>query len=507
VALTESQINAIKHPIKWFLEPTPPGGLNPDGSIPRNELTSLSLGIMGQNHLYNMAGTERFFNFLTNVLHIDPGIAGTMGGAITTFDAINDPIAGSLIDRHRFKNGQKLVPWIKTAPIIAVLALLLFVNWGFESQSAKILYSIIVYVLWDCLYSFQDAAQWGLTAIISPDSRQRARATQWADIGAFLGGLLPGLLLGVLSGDGKGNFLMGMSQAQIYFAAAALFCLSGGAQMLLATRVKERVPAPPPQEDFFKNISVLRHNYVLIAFVICDVLNVLTPRISDLYMYQQQTYTVFGKEITAAWLVIILSTFTGLPGTAAKFFTTKLSDKVGGMKNILIISRIVSIATRVVAYFIGINSFPAFVIMYSLQIIDFLPNGMWGIAMRTMIADSVDYVEWKTGQRTEGITMSMYNFKSKITGAIDRFMLGRSLKWLEYDSHKIDAGQKQNDHFNKFAWPVYKLGPVIGLVLSLIPLFWLKYPDELKQRVTADLAERRAARALEEQEESMADNE
>jgi hypothetical protein len=54
----------------------------------------------------------------------------------------------------------------------------------------------------------------------------------------------------------------------------------------------------------------------------------------------------------------------------------------------------------------------------------------------------------------------------------------------------------QNAHYQKWIWPVYKLGPVIGLVMSLIPLFVLKYPDSLKARVEADLAERRKARAL-----------
>ncbi|MDR3344174.1 MAG: MFS transporter [Oscillospiraceae bacterium] len=496
MALTESQRNAIRHPVKWFLDPEPRQEGFEGEAIPRKELTALTVGLIGQNNHYNLPGTNWFFHFCTNVLKISPSTVGFMSGSITVFDACNDPVAGALIDAHRFKNGKKLTPWIRyTSPFIAVLAFLLFCNWSFESTGAKVGYCVTIYVLWDCLYSFQDASLWGLTAMISPNSGQRARAVQWADIGAFIGGLLPGLLLGVLSGDRP----FGMSQQQIYLIFAGVLCLGGGFLSMTATAVKERVPAPPSHDvELIKNIGVIKHNYILLLFIASEMLNVLCPRVEDIYMFQQLEYPVFGKMMSAGSLVLILSIVTGLPGTAMKPFATKIADRIGGMKRIMIIGRLADLVVKLIAYFIGIKTLPALIAVYALQIIAFLPNGIYGIAMRTMIADSVDYVEWKTGERTEGITMSMRNFTSKITGAISRFMQGITLTFLQYNADNVDLKIPQNAHFTKWAWPMRQLGGVFGLCLSLIPLLLLKYPDSLKEKVERELAERRALKAAEE---------
>ncbi|MDR0884259.1 MAG: MFS transporter [Oscillospiraceae bacterium] len=506
MALSESQRAAIRHPIQWFLNPEP----HEEGAIPRRELSFLSLGIMGQNELYNMPGTNWFFHFCTDVLKIDEKKVGFMTGAVTLFDALNDPIAGAIIDRHRFKDGRKLTPWIRyTMPFIAVLAFLLFVNWGFASETSRIVYCVGIYLLWDGLYSFQDASQWGLVAMISPKSSERARATQWADIGAFLGGLIPGLLLPMLGGGGA----FGLSRQTIYIVFAAFLCLGGGFQGLFATKVTERIDAPVSEASFFKRIGILRHNYILILFLVSELLNSVAPNIQDIYMFQQMQYTVFGKVWQAATLVTIFTAVTGLPGSAAKFFTTKIADRVGGMKNIMIIGRVADIACNLLAFAIGINTFPRFVLVYLLKIFSFLPNGMYGIAMRSMITDSVDYVEWKTGERTEGITMSMRNLMSKATGALSRTMQGLSLSFLDYNAHLVDAGIPQGAKFQQWSYPIYKLGPTLGLLLSLLPLLALKYPDSLKAQVESDLAERRGARRSAEEsvilspEETMAQHE
>ena len=469
----------------------PDGGnaVKQPGEIPRKELFHYAVGLAGQNLVYNMAGTNWFFHFCTNVLKLPAKTVGTMSGAITVYDACNDPIAGAIIDRHSFKNGKKLTPWLAyTSPFIAVLAFLLFINWGFQSQAAMIAYCVVIYLLWDSLYSFQDTALWGLTAMISPHSRQRARATQWADAGATAGSLLPGLLLGMLSGDGA----FGMSQQQIYLLFAAVLCLGGGMLAGISAKVKERVPVVPQQESFFKSIGVLRHNHVMLLFLLSDIFLSLTPKIEDIYLYQQMEYTVFGKVMGAGALVLIIGAVTGVPGTLIKLVAVKVADRMGGMKRVMIIGRVADILVRVLTFFIGIDTFPKLVIVLTLQSVAYLPSSLFNIASRSMLADSVDYVEWKTNLRTEGITMSMRNFQSKFCSAIGRFMQGQTLHFLQYNSILVEKNLPQNMHFQKWVWPAHRLGPVFGSVLSLIPLLLLKFPDSLRAQVESDMAERRA---------------
>jgi len=500
--MTEQQRSALRHPFRWLLNTEPE---QPD-EIPRKELTCYTLGLTGQNQLYGMAGGNWFFHFCTNVLKLSPLTVGKMTGATTVFDALNDPVAGAIIDNYRFKDGRKLLPWIKyTSPFIAVLAFMLFINWNVPSTGLMVLYCTVVYVMWDILYSFQDAALWGMTAAISNNSAQRARATQWADIGTLLGGLLPGLLLPMLGGGGA----FGLNQQQVYLLFATFMCLGGGFLTMASLGTKERARAlsaeiwsaeknageskAPKEQSFFKSISVLRHNYVLLLFLASELLKKCSPRVTDVYIFQQLTYQIGGKIVSAAVLVPILVVITGLPGTAMKFFATKIADRVGGMKRVLLIGCVTEIVIRLLQFAIGIKTLPAFIFMYSLQTLHELPNGIYNIAMRSMISDSVEYVEWKTGKRTEGVTMSVRNLMSKMSGAIESYIQGLCLHFLQFNAANVELGLPQNAHFQKWIWPMYRLGPVLGLVFALIPILLLRYPDSLKRQVESEMAERRKA--------------
>ena len=501
MAFTEQQRNALFHPIRWFFNPEPE---EPDG-IPRKELSLYALGFMGQSHVTSMAGGNWFFHFCTNVLKISPGTVGKMTGLTMAFDALNDPMAGALIDTHRFKDGRKLLPWIKyMAPLTAVVSFLLFINWNFRAMGTTIFYATAIYVTWDVLFSFQDTAMWGMTATISPLSSQRARAIQWADNGGFLGSLLPGLILPMLSGNGA----FGLTQRQVYFMFSLVLCLGGGFQALLALNAKERVRSLPTEPGsmepgskelgsreknaLFRNIGALRHNHILLLFLASELLRACCPIVTDPYIFQQLTYRIGGKTISAGVLVTLFAMISGLPGTAMKFIATKIADRVGGMKRILIIALIAEAATRVLRSFIGIGTIPRLALVYLLDSISYLPNSIFGIAQRSMISDSVDYVEWKTGQRTEGLTMSVRNLTGKMNSAIKRYAQGLTLVFLQFDADRVEQNQQQNAHFQKWVWPMFMLGPALGLLFALIPLLLLKYPDTLKMRVETEMAQRRA---------------
>jgi len=495
MALNEQQRQAIRHPFRWLFSSETE---NPD-EIPRKELSFFALGLMGQNEVYNMAGTNAWFHFCTNVLKLKPTTVGKMTGAVTIFDALNDPVAGALIDRFRFKDGQKLLPWIKyTSPFVGILAFFLFINWNIATPAQTVIYCTVVYLLWDIIYSFQDIALWGITATISPNSGQRARATQWADIGAFLSILMTGTLTPMLSGDGA----FGFTQQQIYFAFSLVLCLGGGFQSMFAVLTTERVRSLPEEvvtadgrkkkKSIFSGISVLRHNHVLLLFLLSEMLRNCTPYVNEMYIFQQMSFPFMGKDIPAPLLLTIMGALTGIPGSAMKFFATKIADRVGGMKRVLMIGCITGIITKVLQFTVGIKTLPMFLLMLSLEVINQLPQSIYMIAQRTMISDSVEYVEWKTGQRTEGITMSIRNLTSKAASAVQRYVQGLCLNFLQFNAHNVDMKLPQNAHFHQWVWPVYKLGSALGVLFALLPLLLIRYPDSLKQKVETEMAERRA---------------
>ena len=81
-----------------------------------------------QNVTYGLV-SQWIFYYCTDVILITPLVVGTIMGITRIWDAINDPLMGVLIDRRRFKNGEKLRPYLLFTPIIiGLLTLLMFLS-------------------------------------------------------------------------------------------------------------------------------------------------------------------------------------------------------------------------------------------------------------------------------------------------------------------------------------------------------------------------------------------
>ena len=203
--------------------------------VPNGELFSYSVGLAGQNISYGyISGWIKYF--CTNLLHIAPKKVGTIFFISYFWDALNDPVIGALTDRFRFKNGEKLRPYLAiTPPIIGALAALMFMNVSFD-ETGKIFYILVIYFVWDFFYSFQDVALWGMVATSSPLSQERARVAQWVSIGAGAGGAIAGvfqMLRSILNS-------FGLADMQVFMICALLFGLGGEIISFTAHRIKER---------------------------------------------------------------------------------------------------------------------------------------------------------------------------------------------------------------------------------------------------------------------------
>ena len=175
----------------YEMEDRPKRSLNPlkfffskdaeEGNVPNRELLSYSAALAGQNAAYGIVG-QWIFYFCTNVLHMNPDHVGKVTSVSRIWDALNDPLVGVIIDRRKYKPGQKLHPFLGKLPVvIGLLTALLFVNFGF-GETGSIIAFLLIYLFWDLTYSFQDTALWGTMSLISPHSAERGRVSQWLNI-------------------------------------------------------------------------------------------------------------------------------------------------------------------------------------------------------------------------------------------------------------------------------------------------------------------------------------
>ena len=78
------------------------------GKVPNDRLFAYAAGIAGQNMHYSFINGWLFY-FCNNILKISAEAVGYITSISRLWDSVNDPLIGALIDRHRFKNGEKLV--------------------------------------------------------------------------------------------------------------------------------------------------------------------------------------------------------------------------------------------------------------------------------------------------------------------------------------------------------------------------------------------------------------
>lgn len=465
---------------------------NPNYDVQNKELVTYCLGVAGQNHTYNLVGGwfEYFCNF---VLFIKPIHTGLILGVMRGWDAINDPLAGAIIDGHTFKSGDKLKPYLKIFAIpVGVLAMFLFINFGFQEYAAKIAYVATIYFLWDSFYSFQDTAQWGLVARISRIPERRVKAAYWGRLGGTFGGLIPGLISPVIGLVLDG--IIPISLTQLFIILGVFFGLGGMIISLAQVKVVERAPNKPPDGKLLGGVKLLAKNKIVLLIALGNILNVCIFNLSQMYFFQTLVrLNIGGKIYNGATILLPYGIISGIPGFVAMMFTPFLAKKLGGMQRVLITASAANIVGRILMFFVGYEGW-RIIGMALIQAFISIPSGMVSIATTALWSESVDYTEWKTGKRNEGTVFSMQNFLAKITSSISAVFSGLTLTLLKFEPQKFvdNPNAPLSVEFTKWAWPIHSLGPAIGSLMQIIPLLLLKFPPEERQLMQQELEERRA---------------
>ena len=483
--------DVINNPLAYFFS------REGDEEHPSNrEILSYAVGATGQNMSSGFV-TGRVTYFYEN--HAVPGEAAHFAGKIMTasivWDAINDILVGTYVDRKKHKPYQKMRPYLLyLPPVIGLLSAAMFVT-VLPGDVLRLIWLVACYFCWDLLYSFQETGVWGMLPLSSPHSAARARVTQWVTIGASLGGYLPKafpLAWDLLEKNG-------MDEKTIFVLFAFLFGLGGELVSLRAASFRERIDSPVAEEEsFFKSIAVLRHNPKLLLIGAAKTIHEVYPRINRTYFYQsafRETGAMGGGTAETMY-----ETLSSIPGALSVFFANKLISKFGGMKRALVISQVAIISARFIAYVVGIlpgcryDTVHGYLIMCCIIGISSAFTSFMEIAHRSLINDSIDEVELKTGLRTEGISASAVNFARKITNSLQSLIMNLTLyRFLGYNAAPGDKDyiNHQSEKFYRWQYPIFMLGPVVGEALYVVVILFVKDDRARQDEIERQLAQRR----------------
>ena len=471
--------------------------------IGKSEKRNYLVGLAGQNMVYSLIGASFFTYFMTDIALFPAATVSALLIIMKVWDGINDPIVGSFIDKHSFKSGEKMRPFLRYTPLpVGVFSVLVFLVFSTKESLLwlRVAYFIIMYICWDLSYTVQDVSIWGITAMVTPNPDERDRFVQWArTIGscvfAVFSTLIPMALEIVVNTTGQ-------SWQFITLVFAIIFGLGGAMISKRCDRTHERIKIvkEEQQTSLIESVPLLFKNRILMLVTAANLLGALgfgSNLVTYFFKYEVPTDFLGNGVIGALGLSTIFYVITGLPSFISMIFADKFKKLCGNSYiNVLIVIQIVNIVFRIVAYSIGFEGKKLWIAMLVLGVAT-LPAGASSIAQTSLFCDGIDYMEWKTGKRTEGITFSMQTAFTKISSGITAGLATLALSFLHYNA--IDEAEvyigTQTAAFDNWIWPLVILTPAVASALYIIPLLFVRYGKKEKQKVLDDLQARREGKA------------
>lgn len=374
------------------------------------EKVGYSLGDTASHFIWDMVGFWLMF-FYTDVYGISAAAAGTIMLIARFWDMAIDPLIGVVSDRTNTRWG-KFRPYILFGAIpYAILSILAFTTPNF-GEFGKIIYAGLTYILLMTAYAAVNLPYSALGAVMTSDSYERSGLNTYRFIAGFAGQfVVTGLALTIAEFFGKGDKAQGFQYTLGLFALLSLIFF-----FITFKTTKERVHPPKAQqnslkEDFknlFKNKAwVILAVVGIVSFIMFAMQNAAIAYYFKYYIGRESNVQLFNVVGTLALIV-------ALP------FSKPLAKRFGN-RNVFIASSLISGLFFILIYLPGTSNLVTIYIFNVLAKMAYAPAVplLW-----TMIADSADYGEWKSGRRSTGLYFSAAVFAQKAGWGIGAAIAG-----------------------------------------------------------------------------------
>ena len=450
---------------------------------------SYAAGDFGCNMSFALKGTLTIY--WTQFMGVNQmGMAGLLL-LVQIWDAINDPVIGSMVDadrRHYKRN--KFLAYINVGAIgLTVAGACCFLPFPGMPELVKTILFVAGYVIWDAFYTVANVPYGSMMSLITDDPVQRSQLSTFRSAGSMIANLVTGSLLPVLIYDASNNLL----GERVFWIALIM----GGIgllffQFMIRTTVirvdtEVKTGEEMPKFNVVKAMGAFIRNRAAVGASLAGMSGFIG-------MYGAQTavtvmFQSYFKNARISGLVGMLSmfgVFIFIP------FATTITKKIG-KKEGCTIGAVVACLAYVLMFALPITPDGKGMALYVLcQVIAMIGNGYSSCVTWALIADAIDYEEWKLGTRNEGTTYALYSFFRKVAQG-----LGPSLGLVAATAVGYNAALRA-DQPAQIATNLRYLVPgmyLVGTVLGLIA-YGLIYNVDRKTlgQMNADLEARHAGK-------------
>jgi sugar (glycoside-pentoside-hexuronide) transporter len=485
-------------------------GTNPNdkSSLQPKEAVAYGIAGFGQNFICTIIGSYITI-FMTDALLFgsiqEGGIFGALNGAtavaflmlgVRIFDAFNDPIMGSIVDKTRTKWG-KCRPYLKWMAIpIAIMTIACFIPMPAKTLSTFIVIAVI-YTLWSVAYTIADVPYWGLSTCMTNDTVVRGNLLTITRLLCTLGAGLVTVGVPIITSavtakyrDEAGNVLPEFIQANAdtlkytYFICAVVFTVLAVPMFFYGFKhTKERFTSTDAPPSLGHNLSLLFKNKELLLIVISGVLGGARM----VYTYTGGLY--FAKYVLKDEGLYGLITLMVVPGGLVASILVPWMSKKFTKKWAYIGVHVLGAVVMFAMYFIGYDAPWKLVVCAIGLVLLGIPQGVNNIITYAMIGDTVDYLEWKTGERGEGICFAMQTLINKVGMAVGAFVGVMAFSWAKINPEATPAITPEGE---QTLWNVLILAGALSMVGTIIPMLFYTITEKKQAQMVKEIAERKA---------------
>jgi len=498
----------IRHPVAWW---------KGDG-LPEEDLRPWEGGIQFLAEL--LKGFMRGFTNMRDRLFVGAGEGKipynwkTVHDVIRiALDGVSNPPIGMFMDRKRFS--ERVHRWVMrvNATFSPVFILIQCLNLGLSPMQRVVLWTVVS-VFANFISTTNAVSEAKIWAGISPYSEKRGALQMWRTLGDNIGWLASGLpvimmgFAGTLGWDLSDYRIMAVGAS----LTAPLTILSRwlpsfakqrvdysvkvnaqGTAADAAAQIKEERPAEE-QLTLRESFAIVKHNKWFMLWLVIDFIKLLAPGTDRMLIYRflVPSKRVFGKDIDGLLIKTIFRDIAfGWPSLVFLPLAQRAVEKFGDPVKFIRAQTAINAVTQAITFAVGYKSWPRLVVLWALEGVREVMD-KWSAVPNTMIRyEMFDYVEWKTGVRSEGITQSVDGLLKKMLKDSIGSVLGNAvMQWTGYKGWDEPLAD-QPDRFLRFLWPLLHIGPIFGELVAFIAILRFKYPQDPKL-VEADLIERRA---------------
>ena len=408
--------------------------------------------------------------FYTDVVGISPILAGWIYAVGIGWDAITDPFMGYLAERTKTKMGSYR-PFIYYGSIpLALSFVLLFWVPPFEG-TVLFLFLILVNLIHRSCFTIVSVPYSSLTARITNDSNERTKLTTARMISASFGTLsMSALAFPLIAYFGGADEAFGFLWLAIISGLIAIALLSVTVYSV-REKVDEIVTSNLP--NFVSITKTVATNYPFwIVFGCILILGSTGVMFNKNLIY----FVKYGLELHE-YQGLILGVSSGASFLSLPFWAY-LALKIGKRETWLISMTIAFIGLLLFFYY-PIASLNELLILLALIGVG---NGAGGVLFWSMLPDTVEYGEWKSGIRTESSLYGFMTFAQKSSIAVAALILGFLLSGIGFEPNQIQSEETISGMKFMMSWI-----PICGIIISLVLMYFYpistKFHGELLQRI------------------------